>query len=129
MKVPAKKDIRKKRKNKPERKTPVRSRPVRSKAILIKPSEGVSYAAVLKNLKSRVNPNELGAKIGGIRETRTKDLLVELKCKAKDSVKLDSAFRDAIGATGFVRHLVPTVEVEILDIDPTMEAEDMKKTV
>ena len=74
----------------------MRSGPPRSKAILIKPSEGVSYAAILKNLKSRVNPDELGAKIRAIRETRTKDLLVELECKAEDRVKLDSAFRDAI---------------------------------
>ena len=94
--VSAKKGRRKKRKNKPEEKKPAQSEPPRSEAILIKPSEGVSYAAILKNLKSRVNPDELGAKIRAIRETRTKDLLVELECKAEDRVKLDSAFRDAI---------------------------------
>ena len=41
--------------------------------------EGVSYALVLENLKSRVNPEELGVTIEGIRETRSKDLLVERK--------------------------------------------------
>ena len=51
--------------------------------------EGVSYSAILKNLKSRV-------KVGGIRETRTKDLLVEIKCTARDRGKLDSAYRDAV---------------------------------
>ena len=91
---------------------------------MIKSSEGLSYAAILKNLKIRVNPEVLGAKIGGIKECRTKDLLVELKCNVKDRVSLDSAFREAIGASGSVRHLVPTVEVEILDIDPTVEAEE-----
>ena len=77
MEVPAKKDIRKKRKNEPEGKTPVRSRPVRSEAILIKHSEEVSYAAVRKNLKSRGNPDK----------------------------------------------------VEILNVDPTVEAEDIEKSV
>ena len=67
----------------------------------------------------------MAAKVGVIRESRTKDLLVELKCKVKHRVSLDSAFREAIGAAGSVRHLVPTVEVEILDIDPTVEAEDI----
>ena len=89
----------------------------------------MSYAAILRNLKIRVSPEELGAKIGGIRETRAKDLLVELKCNVKDRVGLNSTFHEAIGAPGCVRHLVPTVEVEILDIDPTVEAEDIAKTV
>ena len=53
--------------------------------------EGVSYAAILKSLKSRVNPEEVGVKIGGNRETRTKDLMVEIKCAAEDRGSLDSA--------------------------------------
>ena len=31
--------------------------------------------------------------------------------------------------TGFVRHLIPTAEVEIQDIDPTVEAENIEETV
>ena len=85
--------------------------------------EGVRYAAILKNLKSRVNPEELGVKVEGIRETRTKYLLFEIECAAGDRRKLDSAFRDAVGESGSVRHLVPMVEVEILDVDPSVEEE------
>ena len=91
--------------------------------------EGVSYAAILKNQKSRVNPEELGFKIGGIRETRTKDLLVEVKCAAEDRGRLNSAFRDVVGESGSVHHLVPTIEVEIMDIDPTVEEEEVAKAV
>ena len=58
--VPVKKNIRKKRK--PEEKKPVRSRLSQSEAILIKPSERGCNAAILKNLKNRVDPEELGAK-------------------------------------------------------------------
>ena len=101
----------------------------RSEAVIMKPVERVSYAAILKNLKSRVNPEELGVKVGGIRETRTKDLLVEIKCAAADRGKLDSAFRDAVGESGSVLHLVPMVEVEILDVDPTVEEEEVAKAV
>ena len=108
--VPMKKGPPKKRINKP-----------RSEAVLIKPSEGVSYAPILKNLKSRVSPEALGIKIGGIPETRMKDLLVEVNCAAEDRGRLDSAFRDVVGESGSVRHLVPAVKLEIVDINPTAE--------
>ena len=65
------------RKNKPktEAKKPERSRRIRPEAMIIKPAMGVSYAAILKNLKSRVSPKKLGATIGRIRETHLNDLL------------------------------------------------------
>ena len=81
--------------------------------------------AILKNLKSRVNPEGLGVKIRGIREYRTKDLLVEVKCAVEDRGKLDSAFRDVVGESGSVYHLVPTVE----DVNPTVEEEEIAEAV
>ena len=85
---PLREDLRKK---KPKTATRERERPkrARSEAVLVKPSEGVSYAAILKNLKSRVNPEELGIKIGGIRDTRTKDLLVEVNTLSTSPVLRD----------------------------------------
>ena len=44
----------------------------------------MSYASILRELKKRVNPDELGATVQGIRETRSKNLLVELKCSEND---------------------------------------------
>ena len=67
--------------------------------------------------------------ISGVRETRTKDLLVEIKCAVKDRGRLDSTFRDVVEETGSVRHLVPTIEVKILDIDPTVEAREIAMAV
>ena len=128
MEVPVKKDSRKK-KTKPAPRKTERPKRFRSEAVLIKPTEGVSYAVILKNLKSCVNPEELGVKIGGIRETRTKDLLVEVKCTAEDRGRLDSAFRDVVGKCGSVRHLVRTVEVEITYIDPTTETEEIAEAM
>ena len=55
-------------------------------------------------------------------ETRTNDLLVEIKCAAGDKGKLDSAFRNAVRESGSVRHLVPMV-------DPTVEEEEVAKAV
>ena len=83
MNVPARENLQKKNRKKAERtpKTPSHARP---KAVLIKPAEGMSYASILRKLKKRVNPDELGATVQGIRETRSKDLLVELKFSQKD---------------------------------------------
>ena len=127
--VPTRRDLRKKKKSKPAPKKPERSKRARSEAVIIKPAEGVSYAAILKNLNSRVNSEELEVRIVGIRETRTKDLLVEVKCTAENRGRLDSALRGAVGESGSVRHLVPTTEVEILDVDPSVEEEEVAEAV
>ena len=67
-----------------------------SEAVLIKSAEGMSYASILRELKKRVKPDELGAKVLGSRETRSKDLLREMKCSTKDRGWLDTAFKEAI---------------------------------
>ena len=77
--VPTRRDLRKKKKSKPAPKKPERQKRARSEAVIIKPAEGVSYAAILKNLKNCVNPEELGVRIGDIHKTRTKYLVVEVK--------------------------------------------------
>ena len=89
--------------------------------MLIKPTEGVSYTAILKDLKKHVKPDELGFTVHGIRETRSKDLLVELKCSKEDRGRLDTALKEVIVASGTVRHLIPMVEVEIADIEPNID--------
>ena len=58
----------------------------------------MSYASILRDLKKRVNPDELGATVQGIRETRSKDLLVELKCSTKSRGRLDNAFKEAVAS-------------------------------
>ena len=103
---------------------PKKPRRARSEAVLIKPAEGMSYASILRELRKRVNPDELGATVQGIRETRSKDLLVELKCFRKSRGRLDTAIKEAVGSRGTVRHLIPRIEVEIADLDPSIGAGD-----
>ena len=52
-------------------------------AVLIKPAEGMSYASILRELIQRFNPDKLDTTVQVIRKTRSKDLLVELKCSKK----------------------------------------------
>ena len=89
----------------------------------------MSYASILRELKKCVNPDELGATIQGIRETRSKVFLVDLKCSKKDRGRLDTAFKEAIGASGVVRHLIPRIEVKIADLGPSIEAGDVEEAV
>ena len=128
--VPERKDLRKKKKQEKKlSRTQEKPRRARPEAVLIKPAEGMSYASILRGLKKRVNPDELGATVQGIRETRSKELIVELKCSKKDRERLDIAFREAVGASGTVRHLIPRIEVEIADLDPSIEARDVEEAL
>ena len=119
MEVPNKKDLRKKKVKKPTR-APEKPRRPRPEAVLIKPAEAMRYASILRKLKKRVNPDELGAIFQGIRKTHSKDLLVELKCSTKSRRRLDTASKEAIGARGMVRHHIPRIDVEIPDLEPTI---------
>ena len=70
--LPRKKDLWKKKGKKPSN-TPEQPHRARPEAVFIKPAEGISYATILFELKKRVNPDELGATVQGINETRSKD--------------------------------------------------------
>ena len=37
--------------------------------------------------------------------------------------------KKVIGASGTVRHLIPRIEVKIVDIEPSIEAKDVEDTV
>ena len=75
-----------------------------------------------------VKPVELGVTVQEIRDTRSKVLLVELKC-SKGRGRLDFTLKEVIGASGTVRHLITKIKVEIADIEPSIEAEDVEDAV
>ena len=82
----------------------------------------MSCASILRELKERVNPDELGATARGIRETRSKDLLVQLKYSKRDKGRLDTAFKEEIGA-------IPRIEFKVADLEPRVEAEDVEEAI
>ena len=108
--VPPRKNLRK-QKPEPEAKKPEWPRGACPETVLIKPSN----AAILRDFEKRVKPDELDVTDHGIRETRSKNLLVELKCSKEGKGRRDTAFKEVIGASGTVRHLIPRIEVEIAD--------------
>ena len=86
----------------------------------------MSYTSILRELKKRVNPDELGATVLEFGQTRSKDFLVELKCSTKNRERLDIASKKVVGAWGMVRHLIPRIEVEIANLEPTIGLEDVE---
>ena len=93
MEVPVRKILRKEKTKKAD-KTPERPRRARPEAVLINLGERLSYAAILKDLKKCVKPDELGLTVQGIRETCSKDLLVELKCFKEGRGQLVTVFKE-----------------------------------
>ena len=54
---------------------------------------------------------------------------MELKCSRKSRGGLDTAFKETVGSRGTVRHLIPRIEVEIFDLDPSIGAGDVEEAV
>ena len=54
---------------------------------------------------------------------------MKLKCFNEGRGQLDAIFKEVIGANGTARQLIPRIEVEIADIEPSIEAEDVENAV
>ena len=54
---------------------------------------------------------------------------MELKCSKKDRGWLYSTFKEVIGASGSVRHLILKIEMEIANIDPSTDGEYVDEAV
>ena len=73
--------------------------------------------------------DELVVTVQGMRKTRSKGLLVKLKCSKVGRGRLDTALKEVVGASETVRHLVSRIEDEIADIEPSVETGDVEDAV
>ena len=89
----------------------------------------MSYADILKGFKKFVKSDELGDTVQGIKETRSKELLVKLKCSKVGRGRLDTDLKQVIGASGTVRHFILKIEVETTDIEHSIDAEDVEDAI
>ena len=60
---------------------------------------------------------------------RSKDLPVGLKCSKECRGQLDTAFQEVIRASGTAHHLIPRIEVEVADLELSIEAENVEDAV
>ena len=100
----------------------------RSDAIIVKPTEGYSYAEVLKNLKENVKPEELDVTIHTVRRTKTGAILVELE-KGYRKERFCNAVKSSLGAVAEVRGIENRATIEIRDIEGFSIEEDILTAV
>ncbi|KAJ8977407.1 hypothetical protein NQ317_003188 [Molorchus minor] len=111
------------------KKETARPKKAKPEAILIKPTEGRSYAQVLGELRQKVNTAESKTDIMTVRRTRAGDVLIELDTKATGGAQLCESLRGAFAGSATVRTLKPKVTVEIRDLDCLTTEEEVKVAI
>lgn len=91
--------------------------------------EGKSYSDILKVIKTQINPTQHGAKISGVRKTRTGDVLVELKEQKDKQGTLAQEIRKTLGEQVKVQDLVPKRIIQIRDLDCLTTEEEVREAI
>lgn len=113
-------------KEKPRKKRSSKQRP---DALLVKPSEGKSYADVLSEIREKVKPEEKGAVIKTLRKTRAGDLLIELGQSSESKSDFGADLQSVLGTKASVRLLVPKTTLEVRDLDELATEEEVTVAV
>lgn len=93
-------------------------------AVAVKINNEMSYANVLRQLKTKVDPDKMGLQVSGIRKTRAGEILIELKNGSGKAEELRTNVAAALGDGATVRTLDRTVSLVVKDLDgATEEAE------
>ena len=77
----------------------------------------------------QVKSEQLGVTFQGIRENRSKNLLVDLKRSAENRQRQNPAFSEVVGASGSVHHLISRIELEVTDINPNIQIQDVEEAI
>lgn len=96
---------------------------------LIRPTEGRTYADMLKDLRQKVNPDASHTQIRGYRETKDGGLLIKARTNAKNGTAFRSSLQQAVGETGEIKDMSPSVSLEILDLDCATTPDEVKEAV
>ena len=110
---------------KAKRKLPRRSLAARSgDAIRVSAKDRESYAEILKAMKAKVNPQNVGAEVLSIRRTRREEILLVHK-KGGDVSAFKEALDQAVGEKVKVKSLVSKRSLEVRDLDETVTREEV----
>lgn len=104
---------------------PINSRQ-RGEALSIAMGGNLTFAEIVGKLKENTGPEAHG--IRGLRRTQNGNLLVEFN-KGRDSTELYNKLISKMDESCTIRRMIPKMDIEILDIDPTVETEELKETI
>lgn len=94
-------------------------------AITIKAKSTESYADVIKEMKRKINPTDIGVEIQGIRRTRAGELLVKLKKGEGQAEKLKSAIGNKLGEDVLIKAVTKNTIIDIRDMDESTDETDI----
>lgn len=101
----------------------------RPEALLIKPTQGQTYAGVLQEIKKAAKPEETHTDIKAIRRTRTGDILLEFGNGAKNKENFRETLIGIVGKNGKVVRLEAKATIEIRDLDSLTTTEEVTQAV
>ena len=106
-------------------KLPRRSPAFRSgDAIRVSAKDGEIYAAILKAMKAKVNPQNAGAEVISIRRTRREEILLVL-AMGGDVYAFEKALDQAVGEKAEIKSLVSKRSLEVRDLGETVTREEV----
>uniref|UniRef100_A0A182NE13 Uncharacterized protein n=1 Tax=Anopheles dirus TaxID=7168 RepID=A0A182NE13_9DIPT len=88
----------------------------------------MSYADILKDLRSNDELKEIGEQVSRVRRTQKGSLFLELK-PGFDASKLVGGLSSAVGTNGTVKALAPTTSVEARDLDEVTTPEEVAEAI
>jgi len=101
---------------------------IKPEAVLVKPSEGKSYAEVLKSLKNGTKLEDTGAEVTSMRKTKGGAILLEL-AKGGKKEQLCNVIRNALKDVAVVSDLKESATIEIRDLDSLTTDEEVAVAV
>ena len=81
---------------------------------------------MLKKLKTKASPDDVGSKVGKICKTRDANMLIELRKDSKLG-EVSGSIRQAVGNQMLVIPMVPTVTIELRDPEETTTEEEIRE--
>lgn len=112
-----------------KKKTKVRKKPQKPRdigeALVLKTNASESYADVIKEMKKKINPSDIGVQITGIRRTREGELLLKLSKGEGQADKLKSVISNVLGENVMVRSLSNNQRIDIRDMDEATDENDI----
>ncbi|XP_053945758.1 uncharacterized protein LOC128855129 [Anastrepha ludens] len=107
-----------------------RQRPPRKDAIVVKSVGNVSYADILKRVKTEPCLQELNSKVYGVKKTANGDLLLVLERSSDPNTqKINEAVKAALGDVVEVRALTELHQIEIRDLDEITTKDEVHEAI
>ena len=94
-------------------------------AVLIRPTDGKTYADTLRQIKTAVDPGASKVKVQGLHKTKDGGLLLRLRSKATERQNFQEELRQALRESARVRDMTSGVRLEVMDLDCTTEVKDV----